>query len=101
MSNVIEELKPVEISAIEAISFLNDGDDVHTFRNAGFGLIGCDHSKGSIVKSLKSAEIIQLTGKIARGMKHGMVIDEGGLLFIETDEDKLSEFEIKLEKEGD
>lgn len=92
--------KSVEITILQAISFLNDGDDIHTFRNpAASMMIGCDHSRDSIVKSLKSAEIIQLTGKIARGMKHGMVIDEGGLLFIETNEDKLNEFENKLAKE--
>lgn len=96
----MNEMKPVEISALEAISLLNDGDDyVHTFRNPGFGLIGCDHKRESIIESINKAEIIQLTGKMAKGMKHGMVIDEGGLLFIETDEDKLNEFEIKLAAE--
>lgn len=92
--------KPTVITADQAVDLLPDGDDVHTFRGGGFMVIGCDWRRASIIEALRSAPAIQLAGDVARGMRHGMVIDDGGLLFISTDEQKLAALETKLMAEA-
>lgn len=84
----------------EAVSLLPDGDDIHTFKNAPFGLIGADWSREDILNKLKEADIaIELTGEQAKSMKHGMCAYnknakwQSEILFIETDEEKLTVFE--------
>ena len=93
----------IYLTAEQAISILPDSDSVHTFYNPGFGLIGADWSKAEITDTLQNSDIIELTGPGARGMGHGICAynksakyqDE--ILFIETDETKLSELEKELE----
>ena len=93
----------IYLTAEQAISVLPDSDSVHTFYNPGFGLIGADWSKDDITDKLKKSDIIELTGPEARGMGHGMcaydktAIYQGNILFIETDEAKVSELEKELE----
>lgn len=83
----------------QAISLLPDGDCVHTFYNAAFGLIGADCSKESILDKLRKSEVIELTGSVARGMGHGMCAYnkdtkwQSEILFIETDADKLEKMD--------
>ena len=84
----------------EAVSLLPNSEDIHTFKNAPFGLIGADWSRGDILAELKKPDmVIELTGEQAKAMKHGMCAHnknakyQSELLFIETDEEKLSAFE--------
>ena len=84
----------------EAVSLLPNGEDIHTFYNASFGLMGADWSREDILKKLKETDIvIELTGEQARAMKHGMCAYsknakwQSEILFIETDEEKLTDFE--------
>lgn len=84
----------------EAVSLLPNGDDIHTFYNASFGLMGADWSREEILNKLKETDIvIELTGKQAKSMKHGMCAYsknakyQSEILFIETDERKLTAFE--------
>lgn len=84
----------------EAISLLPNGEDIHTFYNTSFGLVGADWSKEDILNKLKEVDIvIELTGEQAKSMKHGMCAYnknakwQSEILFIETDENKLSDFE--------
>jgi hypothetical protein len=93
-------MKKVYLTYDEAVSLLPDGEDIHTFKNASFGLIGADWSREEILNKLRETDIvIELTGEQARNMRHGMCAyskdtkyhDE--VLFIETDEEKLSAFE--------
>lgn len=84
----------------EAVSLLPNGDNIHTFYNASFGLMGADWSRAEILKKLKEADIvIELTGEQARSMRHGICAYnkkaqyQSEILFIETDEGKLSDFE--------
>lgn len=90
------------ITAEQAISVLPDGDSVHTFYNPSFGLVGGHWHKADITDKLYSS-IIELTGKRARGMGHGICVHEknaryqGDILFIETDEDRLAALERELE----
>lgn len=85
------------ITKEQAISVLPDGDSVHTFYdNPGFGLVGADWSRKDIINKIQGSEIVELTGKIARGMGHGICVYNedtklhSDILFIETDESKLS-----------
>ena len=69
----------------EAIALLPEGDEIHTFRNGGFSIIGADWGREQLIEAIKAAPVIGITGSMAQAMKHGMVIDEGGKhLFIET-----------------
>lgn len=84
----------------EAVSLLPNKDDIHTFYNASFGLMGADWSREAILKKLKEPDIvIELTGEQAKSMKHGMCAYnknakwQSEILFIETDEEKLTAFE--------
>lgn len=84
----------------EAVSLLPNGEDIHTFYNTSFGLVGADWSKEDILNKLKEADIvIELTGEQAKSMKHGMCAYsknaeyQSEILFIETDEEKLTAFE--------
>lgn len=92
------------ITADQAISVLPEGDSVHTFYNPGFGLVGADWSREDIIEKIRSSEIVELTGKIARGMKHGICAYnkdtkfQSDILFIETDEEKISALEKELEE---
>lgn len=84
----------------EAISLLPNGENIHTFYNASFGLVGADWSREEILNKLKEPDIvIELTGEQAKAMKHGMAAYsknakyQSEILFVETDEEKLSAFE--------
>ena len=91
------------ITTEQAISVLPDGDSVHTFYNPGFGLVGADWSKEDITDKLRGSDIIELTGPGARGMNHGICAYnkdakfQSDILFIETDEARVSALEKELE----
>lgn len=72
------------ITPDEAENMLADGERIHTFRQAGFILLGCDVDRQDIVDMLKKFKP-ELSGKQATAMKHGLVIeDDKGFMFIET-----------------
>jgi len=93
----------IYITTEQAISVLPDGDTVHTFYNLGFGLVGADWSKEDIRDKLRSSDIIELTEPAARGMNHGICAYskdakyQSNILFIETDEARVSALENELE----
>ena len=80
----------------EAISVLPSGESIHTFYNLGFALVGADWSREEIIDKIQKSDFIEATGKSARGMNHGMCAYDkntkylSDVLFIETDESKLS-----------
>ena len=88
----------------QAVSILPDGEYVHTFINNAMGLIGADWSRGDILEKLRTSEVIELTGELARGMGHGMCAYnkdakwQSQLLFIETDEKKLAALDAEVEE---
>jgi hypothetical protein len=69
----------------EAIKMLPDNEVIHTFRNPVHNLLlGCDVEKSKIIKLFETCPP-QLSGELAAGMNHGLVIkDETGYMFIET-----------------
>ncbi len=79
----------------EAISLLKDGEEIHTFRNPGAGMmVGCDWSREKIIETLeKNPDKIEIGGKVCRAMGHGLIVDDSGFLYIEIDEEKLNEFD--------
>lgn len=82
------------ITPKEAIGLLNEGDNIHTFRNTTGMLIGADHSRESIIESINSnPDKIEIGGSACRSMKHGLIVDVDGFLFIETNEEKLNKFD--------
>jgi hypothetical protein len=83
----------------EAVSILPDSEEIHIFNNVSGMLIGCDWSRAEILDKLSKSEVIELTGDTARGMGHGIAAYnkdtkyQRDVLFIQTDEEKLSAFE--------
>lgn len=82
------------ITPKEAISLLNEDEQIHTFRNPNGMLLGCDHSRESIIERLEAnPDKIEIGGDTCRRMKHGIILDDDGYLFIETNEEKLNAFD--------
>jgi|APSaa5957512576_1039674.scaffolds.fasta_scaffold177870_2 hypothetical protein len=73
----------------QALSVLPDGEYIHTFRGGGTMMLGANWPRKAITEALEGADAIMLTGPVARSMKHGMCIDDCGMLAIATDADKL------------
>lgn len=97
------------ISAEQAISLLPEGDEIHTFYNMPFGVLGADWSRQDVIDKLNESDKIEITGEMARSMKHGIAVynddtkRQSDVLFIETDENKLDAFDPiernKMDKE--
>lgn len=83
----------------EAVSLLPNEEEIHTFYNTSFGLLGADWRRAEIIDKLQKSEIIELTGETARSMGHGMCAYnkdtkyQKDILFIQTDEEKLLAFD--------
>lgn len=93
----------IYLTAEQAIFVLPDSDSVHTFVQSGLALVGADWSRPDIADKLKASYVIELTGHRARGMGHGICAYskdakyQSDVMFIETDEARLSTFEKELE----
>ena len=91
----MSENNRIVLTAKEAIKVLPDGDEIHTFTGGGAMIFGADWSRKEAIKTLKLAKRIELAGKNARSMGHGLAVFEQNddLYFLETNEDKLKELE--------
>lgn len=93
------------ITANEAIKLLPESDTIHTFVNMPIGLIGADWDRQEVIKKLRGSDNIEITGEQARSLKHGLAAYnesakyQSDILFIETDEEKLNEFDEPHEEE--
>ena len=79
----------VYLTIDEALNMLPEREVVHTFRQAGFTIIGCDWNRDDVINVMKKhIDTVQLSGKTATSMGHGIVMeDDRGYLFIETKEE--------------
>lgn len=85
----------------EALSLcaFSDDDTVHTFRNGGFGLVGCDLPRKELTEEMNTAEFMEIAGPFMYSMKHGIALVpkdaqwQSEIVFLETDMDKLKSFE--------
>lgn len=93
------------ITADEAIKLLPEGDTIHTFVNMPMGLIGADWDRQEVIEKLRGSDKIEITGEQARSLGHGLaaynesIKYQSDILFIETDEEKLNEFDEPHEEE--
>ena len=99
-------MKNDALSVGQAIGILPSGDQIHTFYNPGFGLVGADWGRDEIIDKLTKSDNIVLTGPQARGMGHGLAAYNNGayqsnVLFIETDEEKVKALEAEMEEHTD
>lgn len=87
------------ITAEEAISLLPEGNEIHTFYNVPFGLVGADWDRADILQKLAEADKIEIAGETARSIGHGLAVYDNDtkwqseVLFVETDKYKLNEFD--------
>lgn len=78
----------------EAISLLNDGEYIHTFRNPNGMLIGADHNRLALIEKIKAnPDKLEIGGEACRKMNHGLILNVDGYLFIETNEEKINELD--------
>ena len=95
------------ITSEQAESLLPKGNNIHTFYNMPFGLIGADWSREDIIDKLNTADKIEITGETARNMNHGLAVYnddvkvQSEILFIETDKEKLDKFDPVKEVQND
>lgn len=87
----------IVLSKEQALSVLGDGESIHTFRNSGFILIGCDWSREKIVEAINANEC-ELGGPACQETNHGLVIHvDGSPLFVECKNGfDYAEFEIQV-----
>lgn len=90
----------VFITVEDALSLIGTRKEVHTFRNPGPNImIGADHSKQSITKTIKDAHKLEIGGDMCKNMGHGLVIWENESerpLFVEVDKVELQALEDKI-----
>lgn len=74
------------MSAPEACKLLPPGKTVHTLKEGVPGLLlGADCSRLEVVKAMKAADTIHITGPTAQEINHGLAIADGrSMMFIET-----------------
>lgn len=81
----------------EAEALIPDNEQIHTFRQGGFTLIGADWDRKDILELFKTG-LPRSAGPRATAMRHGMVCeDHRGYIFIET-KDTLPENKPSNEK---
>lgn len=76
---------PVALTFEQAVAMLPDGEEVHTFRQAGWALLGASWPREKIIAAIKEWGA-ELSGPAATGTDHGLALrqDGRGVLFIET-----------------
>jgi len=86
------------ITPEEAIALLNEGEFIHTYRNPAGMLIGCDIKRQDLIDRINAnPEKLQIGGDACRQINHALVLEENGYLFIETNAEKLNEFDPLLD----
>lgn len=87
-------MSKVFLTAKQAIDLLPNEEQIHTFLNSPFALIGADWDRDEVVKKIETADFIEVSGNGARGLKHGLAVYNKNataldVTFIETDMSKL------------
>lgn len=67
---------PIILSKEQALSMLGDEEHIHTFRNTGFALFGCDWKRESIIEAINENEC-EIGGPACQHMNHGLAIHVG------------------------
>lgn len=91
--------KKIFLTPSQAIELLADSEHIHTFRSGHGIMMGADWRKVDIIKLLNRLpeKSIEIGGQTCRRMGHGLVCHHDGPLFIECNDRKLEELEMKLE----
>lgn len=98
---VKEEIKKVKVekkrvTVDDAIRLIVDSKDVHTFRQGRMNMvIGSDCPRDGLIETIRKFEgTLVLSGKVARGLGHGLALfDDIGALFIKTHPDAMEEYD--------
>lgn len=75
--------KDRELDTNKAIKMLPDGEHIHTFRNTAGMLLGADWDRKDIIIAIKRYGV-EFSGEQAIALEHGLVLNDGSFLFIET-----------------
>lgn len=81
----------------QAITLIEDKEDIHTFRSAAFGLMWADWSRKDIIEEIERSweESIEIWWTACIGMWHGLVIytSPNHPLFVEANTELLQALE--------
>lgn len=83
----------------EALSVLEVTEDGygHSMNQAGPCMVGADRPLSAIEDVIRSAFCVEISGDMARGMRHGLAASApGGVTWFETNEDKLKALEDSI-----
>lgn len=86
----------------QAIDILPQKEQIHCFRDVGFGLVGADWNKEKVVETLKGAEVVEIGGERCKASKHALVCVpknakvQSDLYFFESRVDKIDYYEELL-----
>lgn len=81
-------MEKIILTKDQAINLLDEGEYIHTFMQGGMSLIGCDHSRESILEDIQTADVLEIGGDTCVSMGHGLVID--GRLFVKANREKVN-----------
>lgn len=86
----------------QAIDILPEGQEIHNFLNAPFGLIGADWPRERVIKALTAAETIEIGGEQCKALNHALVCIPKGvkrqsdIFFFESNKEKVEYYEKLL-----
>ena len=87
----------VRITKTQAIELLLEGETVHILRSGSSMLIGCDWSRDGVINAInKHSDTLEIGGDVCKSMGHALVLNDGELLFIESDKTKVEQLEKSL-----
>lgn len=82
----------------QALEVVAKGNEVHTFLDGGFMLVGADWSRKAVVSLIKNADQREVGGAGCMGMGHGLVVlkkggkTRGDLVFVKHDEEAIKKY---------
>lgn len=67
------KMSKIYLTPEQATELLPDGEDIHTFKNNGSMMFGCDWQRSEVLERLNSTDmVIEVSGTNARALKHGL-----------------------------
>ena len=88
-------MSKIFLTVQQAVELLPDGEQIHTFLNSTFALIGADWDRDDVIDKIQKSDFREVSGRGARSFGHGLAVYNMNntildVVFIETNMDKLN-----------